>query len=48
MAPPCDVNCESALSAVIEQCGGSMPPIKGGIQAAMVLKVSEMASPWYF
>jgi NAD(P)-dependent dehydrogenase (short-subunit alcohol dehydrogenase family)/acyl carrier protein len=37
-APPCDVASEEALAAVLAECATTMPPIKGCIQGAMVLK----------
>ena len=39
LAPPCDITNKSALSALLEECARTMPPIKGCIQASMVLKV---------
>lgn len=40
IAPPCDITDESRLAFVLEECNKTMPPIKGCIQASMVLKVS--------
>jgi NADPH:quinone reductase-like Zn-dependent oxidoreductase len=39
--PVCDVCDQGSLAAVLEECSKTMPPIKGCIQAAMVLKVSH-------
>ena len=36
----CDVADKESLSAVLEDCAKSLPPIRGVIQGAMVLKVS--------
>jgi short-subunit dehydrogenase len=38
--PPCDVGDRESLRNALKQCH-HMPPIKGCIQASMVLKVSE-------
>lgn len=38
-APPCDVTKADSLSSVLAHCVQSMPPIKGCIQASIVLKV---------
>ncbi|KAL9029564.1 MAG: hypothetical protein Q9196_002212 [Gyalolechia fulgens] len=38
--PPCDVGNRAALERTLNQCRKTMPPIKGCIQGAMVLKVS--------
>lgn len=43
-APPCDVSVEDAVSTTLEECKQIMPPIKGCIQASMVLKVSPCLS----
>ncbi|KAK8035122.1 hypothetical protein PG993_010117 [Apiospora rasikravindrae] len=37
-APQCDASSDTSLRAVIEECGRCMPPIKGCINAAMVLQ----------
>ncbi|KAL4860796.1 hypothetical protein BDV12DRAFT_208828 [Aspergillus spectabilis] len=37
-APPCNVASEEALATVLAECATTMPPIKGCIQGAMVLK----------
>ncbi|KAI1171985.1 hypothetical protein F4777DRAFT_593221 [Nemania sp. FL0916] len=37
-APMCDVSCAAALEIVLERCRTTMPPIKGCINAAMVLQ----------
>ena len=39
-APPCDVSSEDELSTTIEKYRSTMPPVRGCIQASMVLKVS--------
>lgn len=38
-APACDVTKADSLMSVLAHCAESMPPIKGCIQASMVLKV---------
>ena len=38
-APACDVTSKVSLKAVLEKSQVTMPPIKGCIQASMVLKV---------
>lgn len=38
IAPQCDVSSEASLSHVLEECARTMPPIKGCINAAMVLQ----------
>ncbi|KAJ8116684.1 hypothetical protein OPT61_g1936 [Boeremia exigua] len=40
MAPVCDVASEESLSSLLVECAASMPPIKGCINAAMVLRDS--------
>lgn len=42
MTPCCDVADSESLAAVISHCSEIMPPIKGCIQGAMVLRVSVM------
>lgn len=44
----CDVSNASELAAVLEDCARKMPPIKGCIQAAMVLRVSveDIRNDW--
>ena len=37
--PACDISDSNSLMSVLAKCRGSMPPIKGCIQGAMVLKV---------
>ncbi|KAF6807280.1 polyketide synthase [Colletotrichum musicola] len=37
-APKCDVTSESALSRVLEECSLTMPPVRGCIDAALVLQ----------
>lgn len=39
--PPCDITDEHALEAVLAECAASMPPVRGCIQASMVLKVRK-------
>ena len=39
-APPCDISSSSQLKSVLDQCS-HMPPIRGCIQAAVVLEVSR-------
>ena len=41
-APACGISAEAAVSATIKELKQSMPPIKGYIQASMVLKVSYL------
>lgn len=38
-APACDITSSEALAHVLEDCSKTMPPVKGCIQGAMVLKV---------
>ena len=38
-SPPCDVSDAEAVRHVFEECQSSMPPIKGCVQASMVLRV---------
>ena|SRR5436190_8852339 len=38
--PACDITDASLLKAILRDCALTMPPIKGCIQASMVLKVS--------
>lgn len=37
--PLCDISDENSLASIIMECANTMPPIKGCIQAAMVLQV---------
>lgn len=37
-APPCNIACKEALGSALSECAKAMPPIKGCIQAAMVLR----------
>ena len=39
VAPICDVSDMASLASVLAKCSKEMPPIKGCIQASMVLKV---------
>ncbi|RJE22580.1 polyketide synthase [Aspergillus sclerotialis] len=38
IAPQCDVSSETSLSAMLDECAQTVPPIKGCINAAMVLQ----------
>lgn len=38
-SPACDVAVGGSLSAALESCAVAMPPVKGCIQASMVLRV---------
>lgn len=40
MTPECDISSLSLLSSTLEECGKIMPPIRGCINATMVLNVS--------
>ena len=40
-APPCNIVNENEVAAVLKKAGQSMPPIKGCMQGAMVLRVSR-------
>lgn len=40
MTPKCDISSLSLLSSTLEECGKTMPPIRGCINATMVLNVS--------
>ena len=44
----CDVSVASQLQSVLESIGTAMPPIKGCVQAAMVLRVSKHFSAIFF
>ena len=46
-APSCDVGDMQALSSTLAECRKTMPPIKGCIQASMVLKVRSCYFPKY-
>lgn len=51
VATPCDVSSTDSLSALLAQCSVSMPPIKGCINAAMVLQVRKAPSykiNWFY
>lgn len=39
LTPPCDVTNDKEVKSVLEMCRKELPPIKGCIQASMVLKV---------
>ena len=38
-APPCDVTDRDNVARVLDECSRTMPPIKGCVVSAMVLKV---------
>lgn len=40
-APPCDISTEGAVLSILRDQKHTMPPVKGCIQASMVLKVSH-------
>jgi hypothetical protein len=40
MTPRCNVSSEHSLSAILSSCAATMPPIKGCINAALVLSDS--------
>jgi NAD(P)-dependent dehydrogenase (short-subunit alcohol dehydrogenase family) len=40
-ASGCDISEPSAMAAAVQDCASKMPPIKGVIQGAMVLQVSN-------
>lgn len=42
LAPRCDITDEDAVKRILEECKQTMPPIKGCIQASMVLKVLNL------
>ena len=42
-APACDISNKESLSAALEYCAPNMPPIRGCIQASMVLKVTYLS-----
>ncbi|KAG7103603.1 Highly reducing polyketide synthase alt5 like protein [Verticillium longisporum] len=44
VAPQCDVSNRKALTAILDECAATMPPIKGCIQGSMVLKDSLFAN----
>ncbi|KAF2266737.1 hypothetical protein CC78DRAFT_595404 [Lojkania enalia] len=46
-APPCDIGNSAALARVLEDCMSRMPPIRGCIQASMVLKDSTFDNMSY-
>lgn len=43
-APPCDVSVEDEVSTTLAKYRSTMPPIRGCIQASMVLKVGSRFS----
>ncbi|KAL7624922.1 hypothetical protein AAE478_004136 [Parahypoxylon ruwenzoriense] len=45
--PKCDVSSITSLSAVLKECGSTMPPIKGCINAAMVLQDAVFSNMTY-
>ena len=40
-APACDVGHPTVLSSTLKKCEASLPPVKGCIQAAVVLRVGS-------
>jgi NADPH:quinone reductase-like Zn-dependent oxidoreductase len=42
-APVCDISDANALRAVLKECGHTMPPVRGAIQATMVLRDATFA-----
>lgn len=44
-APVCDVSSAESLASVLDESALTMPPVKGCIQSAMVLKVSGSQPP---
>ena len=42
VAPPCDISDADSLASVLRVQSQTMPPIKGCIQGAMVLKVGSL------
>lgn len=45
VTPKCDVSSKESLKQVLEECGKTMPPVKGCINAAMVLNVRKHQLP---
>ena len=43
--PACDIAVEDSLYAVLTRCAETMPPIRGCIQASMVLRVCLICEP---
>lgn len=43
-APACDITSQEALRETLAQCAQNAPPIKGCIQATMVLQVSQLST----
>lgn len=41
LAPVCDISDEMSLQSALSECTSQMPPIRGCLQAAMVLRVSD-------
>ncbi|KAK4182993.1 hypothetical protein QBC35DRAFT_132042 [Podospora australis] len=46
-APVCDVSDANALRSVLDDCGRTMPPVRGAIQATMVLRDATFAGMTY-
>lgn len=46
--PACDISDEKSLVSALNECARLMPPIRGCIQAAMVLKVGHYHSVTVF
>ena len=40
VTPKCDVSSSSSVAAMLHECAQTLPPVKGCINAAMVLQVS--------
>lgn len=45
--PACDVTDKDRLRSVLDTCSESMPPVKGCVQASMVMSVRDPRSPSY-
>ena len=45
--PSCDIGDPEAIRAVLDHCKAHLPPIKGCINAAMDLKVSQISTERY-
>ena len=40
--PACDITDKESLKCVLDHCAQNMPPVKGCVQASMVLKASHL------
>lgn len=47
-APTCDISNAEAVKAAVTNVEANMPPVKGCIQASMVVEVSDYIFPWVF